>query len=84
MAKRASGEGSVRQRLNGLWEARLSYLDPVSGRQRSVSLYAPTAEAVRDKLANARDRIKAQVPVRDSSTRLADWIAHWSATTLEA
>jgi hypothetical protein len=24
------------------------------------------------------------VPVRDSSQRLADWIEHWSATTLEA
>jgi integrase len=84
MAKRASGEGSVRQRANGLWEARLSYVDPLSGRRRSVSLYATTAEEVRDKLDEARERIKAQVPVRDSSQQLADWIEHWSATTLEA
>jgi integrase len=84
MAKRASGEGSVRQRANGTWEARLSYLDPESGRLKSVSLYAPTAEAVRDKLDEARERIKAEAPVRDSSTRLADWIEHWSTTALEA
>jgi integrase len=84
MAKRAIGEGSVRQRPNGLWEARLSYIDPQSGRRRSVSLYAATAEEVRDKLDEARDRIKTDVPVRDSSQQLAEWITHWSATALEA
>jgi integrase len=84
MAKRAIGEGSVRQRPNGLWEARLSYIDPQSGRRQSVSLYAATAEEVRDKLDEARDRIKTDVPVRDSSQQLADWITHWSATALEA
>jgi integrase len=84
MAKRAHGEGSVRRRANGTWEARLSYVDALSGRRRSVSLYAPTAEAVRDKLDEARDRIKEQAPVRDSSQRLADWIEHWSDTSLEA
>jgi len=84
MSKRASGEGSVRQRPNGLWEARLSYIDPQSGRRRSASFYAETAEAVGDKLDEARDRIKTQAPVRDSSQRLADYVEHWSATSLEA
>jgi integrase len=84
MAKRAIGEGSVRQRPNGLWEARLSYIDPMTGRRRSASFYGPTAEAARDELDRARDRVKAQVPVRDSSQRLADYIEHWSATSLEA
>jgi integrase len=84
MSKRASGEGSIRQRPNGTWEARITYVDPVTGQPRSQSLYAPTDEAVRDKLDDARDRIKAQAPVRDSSQQLADWITHWSATSLEA
>ena len=84
MAKRGSGEGSVRQRSNGLWEARLSYIDPMSGRRRSTSFYATTAEEARDKLDQARDRIKAQAPVKDSSQRLSEWIEHWSATALEA
>ena len=84
MAKRAHGEGTIRRPRQELWEARISYIDPVSGRQRRVSLYAPTAEAARDKLDEARDRIKAEAPVRDSSQRLADWIEHWSATSLEA
>jgi integrase len=84
MAKRAIGEGSVRQRPNGLWEARLSYIDAQSGRRRSVSLYAPTAEEARDKLDGARDRLRAQAPVVDSSMSLADWIGRWSVTALEA
>ena len=84
MSKRASGEGSVRQRPNGLWEARLSYVDPTSGRRRSASFYAATAEEARDELDKARSRIRTQAPVLDSSMRLADWIERWSDTALEA
>jgi hypothetical protein len=84
MTKRAHGEGTIRQRRKGLWEARISYVDPLSGHQQRMSLYAPTAEAVRDKLDETRERIKADASVRDSSQRLADWIAHWSVTSLEA
>ena len=71
MSKRASGEGNVRQRGDGRWEARLSYVDPVTGRRRSTSFYGPTAEAVRDKLDEARDCIKVEAPVRDSTLRLS-------------
>jgi integrase len=84
MSKRATGEGSVRQRSSGLWEARLSYVDPLTGQRRSASFYAATAEEARDKLDAARDRVKAQEPVRDSSRRLADYTEHWSDTALEA
>jgi integrase len=83
MAKRANNEGNVRQRADGRWEARLSYVDPAGGR-RSASFYGPTAEAVRDKLDKARDRVKVEAPVQDSTTKLADWLAHWRATTLAA
>jgi integrase len=84
MAKRRSGEGSIRQRPNGTWEARLSYPHPETGVLQSVSLYGKTAEDVRDKLDEARDRIKAEAPVRDSSQRLSDWLTHWYNTALEA
>ena len=84
MAKRSSGEGSIRQRPNGTWEARLSYIDPLCGQRKSVSLYAATAELVRDKLDEARVRVKDGAPVRDSSLRLSDWLTHWFDTSLEA
>lgn len=84
MTKRASGEGSIRQRPNGTWEARLSYPNPETCVLQSGSLYGKTAEDVRDKLDEVRDRIKEQAPVRDSSQRLSEWLTHWSDTSLEA
>ncbi|OMB93578.1 tyrosine-type recombinase/integrase [Mycobacterium colombiense] len=84
MAKRADGEGNVRQRADGRWESRLSYIDPVTGLRRSASFYGATAEAVRIKLEKARDRVKVEAPVQDSNTRLAEWIDHWADTALEA
>jgi len=84
MGKRSNGEGSVRQRSNGTWEARLSYIDPLTGRRRSASFYGPTAEAARAELADARGRIRMQAPVIDSTMSLADWIERWSVTALEA
>lgn len=84
MTKRARGEGSIRQRPNGTWEARLSYTHPETGALQSVSLYGKTDQDVRDKLDEARDRIKAEAPIRDSSQRLSEWLTHWYDTALEA
>ena len=51
--KRAKGEGTIRKRTDGLWEARLS----VPGRRTPKSFYGKTqAEALRK-----RDEAKAQV-----------------------
>lgn len=72
MTKRGSGEESIRQRPNGTWEARISYVDPATRQRRSHSVYAATAELARDKLDEARDRIKEQAPVRDSTQTVAD------------
>jgi integrase len=74
----------VRQRSNGLWEARLSYVDSLTGRRRSASFYGPSAEAARVELEAARGRVRTQAPVLDSSMRLADWIERWPTTALEA
>lgn len=84
MAKRANGEGNVRQRANGRWEARLTYTDTETGRVERVSLYGPTAKAVRTKMKVARERLEAGAPVKDASRSLADWLAQWRATTLAA
>ncbi|MBU3751427.1 MAG: site-specific integrase [Mycobacterium sp.] len=84
MSKRSNGEGTVRQRPNGTWEARLSYIDPMTGKRRRASFYGPTAEAARAELDNARDRIKANAPVKDSAQTLGDYIEHWLDTALEA
>jgi integrase len=84
MSKRASGEGSVRQRADGRWESRLSYVDPATGERKTASFYGATAEEARAELDKARDRVKVEAPVQDSTMLLATWIEHWQATTLEA
>ena len=81
MAKRANGEGNVRQRANGTWEARLSFTDTDTGRGERVSFYGPTAKAVRDKMKAARDRLDAGAPVKDATRTVGDWLTHWRATT---
>ena len=84
MTKRANGEGSVRQRANGSWEARLSFTDTDTGRTERVSFYAATAKGVRAKMHAARGRLEAGAPVRDATRTVADWLSHWRATTLVA
>ena len=81
--RRGPGEGNVRQRPDGRYEARVTHTDS-DGRIRRVSLYGATAEEVRDKLKQARGRVEVQAPVQDSKMKLADWIEHWSDTALEA
>ena len=83
MSKRARGEGSVRQRPDGRWEARLSYTDPATGRRKSTSFYGATDEEARAELDKARGRVKVEAPVKDSSAKLSDWIEHWQQTALE-
>lgn len=82
--RRANGEGNVYQRPNGQWEARLSYLDPVTGKRKRVSTYGPNRKAALKKLDEARDRIEQGKPVKDANMTVGAWIAHWRATTLVA
>ena len=46
MAKRFNGEGSIRQRSNGSWEAR--YTNPITNKQQSV--YGKTKQEVQKNL----------------------------------
>jgi integrase len=84
LAKRANGERSVRQRLNGRWEARLTYVDADTGQKKRVSFYGVTAKAARAEMKEARERLDAGAPVKDASTTVSDWLEHWRATTLAA
>lgn len=49
--KRANGEGSIRKRSNGTWEARvITGVHPESGKLISKSIYGKTQKEVREKL----------------------------------
>lgn len=83
MAKRRSnGEGTFHQRENGTWAGRLTWDDPETGKRKRVAFYGPTQRAVRQKMKDARERLDDGKPPKDASTTVADWMAHWRATTL--
>jgi hypothetical protein len=61
----------------------VSYTDD-DGRPKRHTVYGKTRADVREKLNKARDRLDAGAAVKDSKRTLADWLAHWRATTLAA
>lgn len=84
MAKRANGEGSVRQRPNGRWEARLSYVDPVTEQRKRVSVYGATATECRKELKKVRERIEGGQPAKDAPDTVAVWLKRWRESSLAA
>lgn len=90
MGKRANGEGSVRQRKDkdgrptGRWEGRISFVDPITDRRRSVSVYADNAKDARAELKKVVQRIEEGQPPKDAAVTVADWMERWRTTALEA
>ncbi|WP_197381449.1 tyrosine-type recombinase/integrase [Mycolicibacterium mengxianglii] len=84
MAKRANGEGSVRQRSNGRWEGRVSHIDPVTDERKSASVYAATATECRKKLRAVRQRIEEGAPAKDAPDTVGSWLAQWRESSLAA
>jgi len=84
MSKRANGEGNIRQRPNGKWEGRITYLDPATDKRRSVSVYADTATACRRELKKVRDRLDQGQPAKDSPDTVAAWMGRWRESSLAA
>ncbi len=82
MSKRHKGEGTVRLRSDGRWEARLTYIDR-DGTRRRVSFYGATAEAVREQMKDGSERAQRQEPIRDSTQTLGDYAEHWITGVLE-
>lgn len=71
-AKRGDGEGTVYERADGRWEARVK--DPVTGKRRSV--YGATRAEARRRLHEMQDRKRGGLIVLDSNSTveaLADW-----------
>lgn len=84
MSKRANGEGNVRQRPNGRWEGRVSYIDPVTDRRKSVSVYGATAAECRKELKRVRGRIEDGKPAKDAPDTVASWLERWRESSLAA
>ncbi len=77
-SRAASGSGSIRQRKDGLWEARFIVgRDPGTGKQIRKSLYGDTQKEVREKLSAAIAAIDRGTYFEPSKITLAEWLEIW-------
>lgn len=76
MSKRANGEGNIRKRSDGSWEARYVY----SGKRYSV--YGKTQAEVRKKLTEAQAQIDGGAYIAPSKITVAEWLDKWQADYL--
>ena len=70
MAKRTNGEGTIRKRNDGRWEAR--YFDPIDGRQHSI--YGKTQKAVSEKLRLTLCKIDEHRDIENVDILVTEWI----------
>jgi integrase len=71
--KRASGEGTIRKRPNGLWEARLS----ISGQHRTKSFYGKTQADARRKREEARKALEAGHSLDSQRQTVGEYLEGW-------
>ena len=79
MAKRtAQGAGSIRQRADGLWEARYTVgRDPATGKQVQKSVYGKTQQEVRKKLTAAASDLDKGIYSEPQKITLGEWLCIW-------
>lgn len=79
--RRARGEGNIRQRKDGTWEARFVIgIDPGTGKDIRKSVYAKTQKEVRQKLTVARHELDNGTYQEPDRTDLTTWLNEWLTT----
>ena len=77
--RRARGEGSIRQRKDGTWEARfVTGIDPGTGKEIRKSVYAKTQREVRKKKAEAIAALDKDDYREPTKMTMAQWLDIWS------
>ena len=73
MAKRANGEGTLRKRSDGRWEAR--YVSPEDNKQHSI--YGKTQKAVREKLQKTLQELSEYADLQGQDMPVSAWLDIW-------
>lgn len=85
MAKRANSEGSIYKRASdGRYVGALTWSDLETGVMRRTTFYGASRAEVRQKLDEALERRRDEVPITDSTMTVATWAQMWLETTLAA
>lgn len=72
---RQKGEGSIRQRADGRWEARAVFNE--SGRSRRRSFFGRTAAEARKKMRDAMRHAEDNLPIPDGRLAVKTYLANW-------
>jgi len=73
----ANGEGGITQLKNGLWQARMSVRDPVTGDLRRYAYYGRTKMEAHDKLVKAQNEIRTGSFVIPQKDHFGTWLTVW-------
>jgi len=77
-SRNAAGSGSIRQRSNGSWEARVTIgTDPGTGKPIRKSFYGKTQKEVREKMQRAAVDVTDGAYFEPSSLTLGAWLDIW-------
>lgn len=76
--RNSNGEGSIRKRDDGRWEARITFND------KRKSVYGKSKAEVRDKMIEVQVDIVNDVYVDESNITVSEWMEIWMADFLEA
>lgn len=84
MAKRGHGEGTIRKRKNGLWEARITAgYDPATGKQKQISKYFKSREDAKNWLAKAVHEQAAGAFVEPDKVTVGEWVTRYLQTYIK-
>jgi len=84
MAKRGQGEGSYREIRPGLWQGRIGFVDPITGKYTRKSVYGRTRKEARDKVEALLARVRAGGPATDATETVGAWCTRWVTGSLPA
>ena len=77
MAKRGNGEGTIRQRKNGLWEGLYTVGFDDNGKQLKKSVYGKTKREVVEKLATITNDIRSGLYLPPDAITFGEWLDVW-------
>ncbi|MFR4340008.1 site-specific integrase [Subdoligranulum sp. APC924/74] len=76
----ASGRGSIRQRPDGRWEARLTLgYDEGTGKRKTLSIYGATQKEVKKKMTEKLRQLDTNTYIADDKRTLAQYLDTWFA-----
>jgi integrase len=77
MARRGNSEGTIRQRKDGTWEARITVAVTRDGTAKQRSFYGKTRAEVAAKLREAQEKLASGKLVDPNRLSVGDWLHRW-------